>query len=413
MATHRASHSQGSTVDIERQRINWEQLNIYSNQQEDEIESLKKENDVLKRKILALEAKFKDRDRAITSVSRQRVDLDRGRSSLEPISQRDFLVPVKDGSRSSSSKPVRDRKAHSVKSRRATPARASSAARSARTSTHGDGQNTHHDVVDRAGRRAMPQFILDDRMSLRWYDLPQFQASFLVQPAKRGLFRKVYESISKRQSKHRGSADSYSPTPESFPGFLALNNISCPNLPTQPGQPGLCFAFLRSAKDMMTSSGDAGVYLVVRMSTKAWLYMGQYRAANPFFLTREEWTSQPDEVRQAWAKYVATSSRPAMNLMQLRAQIHLSILLDREPTEEKLGLFMRNKRVLVKDGIPIRDVINAWDHGWAMMKISAIECIGYDAEYQSRIGELKADDNSLASDGDEDVDDREDTEYEF
>jgi len=157
--------------------------------------------------------------------------------------------------------------------------------------------------------------------------------------------------------------------------FLFPNPLHNPDVPKAPGESGLLCRIL----DYIEWEGRT-VKVLVRISNRAFLYLGDYRSTRTRSLAQAEFQALPPLSKSTWVKDVETKQK----YRKLRARISLRRDLHREPTEGELEDKLSSPNNL-KFPLEVADIVEAFSQGHEQIHIWRLECVSYDEEFQRRL----------------------------
>ncbi|KAJ7264153.1 hypothetical protein C8J57DRAFT_1069982 [Mycena rebaudengoi] len=150
-----------------------------------------------------------------------------------------------------------------------------------------------------------------------------------------------------------------------------------PNLPRNPGDPGLVFFGVGDASPWSPEPE----HVFVRFATNVWLYIGLYRMSVAESLTAEEWTRQSSAFKSQWCRTIANGGG-GENSRALCINIHLHHRLKRAPTqaETRTALKSSNDPRLTPEQIDI-----GFQRGQARIAVWTMKCVGYNESLQREL----------------------------
>lgn len=173
------------------------------------------------------------------------------------------------------------------------------------------------------------------------------------------------------------------PAKEKFK-FTGINDLMClsldwnPHAPLNPGDPGLYFI------ECAASGAWPEIQRVfVKTCTKPkalWKHMGYYRMTPSESLSCEEFSRQPNIIKQTWANGILDKGWgcPVWTRIWLRRQNH------GEPSPEEVEEICSNKLRLaeIKKTLRWQEISEAYVRGDEELGVWCMKCVGYDVEFQ-------------------------------
>ncbi|KAL6304138.1 hypothetical protein BKA93DRAFT_733802 [Sparassis latifolia] len=136
--------------------------------------------------------------------------------------------------------------------------------------------------------------------------------------------------------------------------FMCLNLLYNPHAPQLPGYPGLYFE-TSPAIEPWTSEHARVQMVFVRLQSKMWFYVGNYKMTAAPSLTEAQWLEQDGSVRRKWAQEIHDKGWGR----SVRVRIHLRRRLGREPDGEDIEDALKEKNAF-KDVTPMQ-ILAAYD----------------------------------------------------
>ncbi|KAK1232781.1 hypothetical protein PQX77_004061 [Marasmius sp. AFHP31] len=159
-----------------------------------------------------------------------------------------------------------------------------------------------------------------------------------------------------------------------------------PYMPTIPGKPGLAFDCESSELidiDSLQRQPPERLRVIVCLSSKNWLYVGQYDRSFIFCLSKEEWLGLPLQVKRSWAGGICK--------MDWGRILRIKVFLRNRPAPGRMFTQAQFEQ-LQADGtrsfeceITEQQVIDSFDRGEMHIIIHKMRCVGYELEFQRKL----------------------------
>ncbi|KIJ94822.1 hypothetical protein K443DRAFT_109770 [Laccaria amethystina LaAM-08-1] len=166
--------------------------------------------------------------------------------------------------------------------------------------------------------------------------------------------------------------------------FLMATHQLNPNMPSYPGGPGL---LLSCRKAMLGSVWS--LFAPVRGEKMArWNYLGEYKPEESGTMTRDEFQSQTQMVREKWGKKIAEHKKYP-EYVEMRARITFRKRNGGKEPDQK-ALESEIKKIKESKYLSVQDVIDAFDRGEESISIISMECVSYNEELAQELADKLA-----------------------
>ncbi|KAJ6610624.1 hypothetical protein B0H10DRAFT_2059689 [Mycena sp. CBHHK59/15] len=170
-----------------------------------------------------------------------------------------------------------------------------------------------------------------------------------------------------------------------------------PNLPRNPGDPGLVYFGLRKAYEWPKT----GEHVFVRFAVNKWRYVGQYKISVAQSLTADEWKQQSSAVRVHASDHFSQTQRNQFKNQwcttivnggggrysrAVRINIDLNRRLGRAPTAAEKDKAMKSSEKFMN--LTPEQIDAGFARGQGSIAVWTMKCIGYNAAFQRELATM-------------------------